>query len=223
MPQYHENPIERTQLRMLMLEEEIAPDSDARFIDLYIEQLDLAALGFWHTSLVKTGRRPYKPSDLLKLYLYGYLHGVRSSRKLERECRINLEVQWLLHGNAPTYKTISDFRKENADAILGVFREFVSFCDGLGLIGKTIMAVDGTRIRANNSKAKYITHGKINKQMEYFEESIHEYIKAMDALDEQEGNSQDKESLQNKLEHAKKRLVELKAQKKNSRKQEESP
>src|SRR6266480_1439622 len=117
------------------LDEVIALDSPVRIIDAFVDSLDLAGLGFSKVETEATGRPPYDPRDLLKLYLYGYLNGVRSSRRLERECGRNVELMWLLKKLRPDFKTIADFRKDNRKAFKGVFRQFTLLCKAMGLLG----------------------------------------------------------------------------------------
>ncbi len=142
---------------MLLLPEAIddfvAPENPVRFIDAFVGQLDLATHGFSHALPKGTGRPPYDPGDLLRLYLYGYLNRVRSSRRLEAECQRNLEVLWLLRKLAPDFKTIADFRKGNSRAIKAAAREFTLLCKKLDLFGRELVAIDSTRIQAQNSKA----------------------------------------------------------------------
>lgn len=208
--QYKESPIEREQMIMYRLEDEIEVDSIVRLIDSYVDGITVKKCGFLHSVLCDTGRRPYNPADLLKLYLYSYLNAVHSSRKIERECHRNMEVRWLLKGNRPSYKTIANFRKDNAEAIVKFFKEFIGFCDSVGLLGKTLMAVDGTRIRANNSKSRYITKGKVDKKIEHYEEMAAQYLKVLDTIDADEDEDGNKETLLNKVEHAQQRIKELK-------------
>ena len=106
---------------------------------------------------------PYNPKDLLKLYIYGYFNGIRTSRKLEKECHRNIELMWLINGIAPDFKTIADFRKDNKSAVIGVFKQFSLFCDELNLIGKEMVAIDGSKFRACNSRRKNFTKRKIEK------------------------------------------------------------
>ena len=146
----HRTGLDRAQTLLLpeTLEDYIAPDNPVRFLDAFVASLDLFALAFPKAILTYTGAPPYHPGDLLRLYLYGYLHRIRSSRALERECQRNLEVIWLLRKLAPDFKTIADFRRDNRKAFRLVFREFVLLCRQLKLFGRELLAVDGTRIRA---------------------------------------------------------------------------
>ena len=133
------------------LEGYVDKENPARFIDAFIDSLNLEKLGFTHSILNDVGRPSYDPKDLLKLYVYGYLNQVRSSRKLEHECHRNVEVMWLMKKLAPDFKTIADFRKDNAGCIKGVFKEFVKFCMGLDLYGAKYVAIDGVKFKAVNS------------------------------------------------------------------------
>jgi transposase len=129
-------------------------ENPVRFIDAFIDILNLEKLGFKHSVLADTGRPSYNPSDLLKLYVYGYLNQVRSSRKLENECHRNVEVMWLMKKLSPDHKTIADFRKDNIDCIKPVFKEFVYLCRKLDLYGAQLVAIDGTKFKAVNSRSK---------------------------------------------------------------------
>ena len=122
------------------LDEYIAADNPVRFIDAFVDSLDIAAVGFGHTSVAETGRPPYDPRDLLKLYIYGYLNRVRTSRRLEQECQRNVEVMWLLGKLAPDHKTIADFRKDNRRGFKEVFKAFCLLCRELDLFGKELTA-----------------------------------------------------------------------------------
>src|SRR5271155_6155398 len=145
---------ERDQLLLLAeaVDDYVEVDNSVRFIDAFVEGLDLAAAGFARVEAKAMGRPGYAPGDLLKLYIYGYLNRVRSSRRLERECRCNVEVIWLLGALKPDFKTIADFRRDNRAAFRGVFRQFVLLCRRLDLYGRELLAVDGTRIKAVNNK-----------------------------------------------------------------------
>ena len=139
------------------------PDDRVRFIDASSEGLDLAAAGFARVAPEKTGRPGYAPGDLLKLYIYGYLNQVRSSRRLEAECHRNVEVIWLLRTLKPDFKTIADFRADNRKAFRAVFRQFVVLCRKLDLFGRELLGVDGTRIKAINSKDRNYTQNSLEK------------------------------------------------------------
>ena len=164
----------------------IASDNAVRVIDAFVAQSDLGRLGFSKVVSESTGRPPYAPGDLLKLYIYGYLNQIRSSRRLEREARRNVEVMWLIERVAPSFKTIADFRQDHARAIVGVCRAFIGFCRSQALFGGELLAIDGTKIWAVASRKKVITPKKLAKQSAALERKIAEHLKAMDAADQEE-------------------------------------
>lgn len=177
---------ERNQLQMLCLEQMVETNSFVRVIDFFVDSIDLTSFGFKHVTLKEEGRPPYPPGDLLKLYFYGYRYGVRSSRKLEREARLNLEVRWLLCERMPSARTICMFRKEHAEVFRAIFRKFVFLLKELGLIeGKTI-AIDSFKVRAQNSLKNNYNQKKIDRQLEYIDGRIAEFTDALDAADSQE-------------------------------------
>jgi transposase len=157
----------------------VPADHPVRVIDGFVDRLDLAALGFSKVEAEATGRPPYAPADLLKLYVYGYLNRVRSSRKLEGETRRNLEVLWLINRVQPSYKTIADFRKDHAEAIVGVCRSCIQFCHGQALLGAELVAIDGTKIEAVASRKKVVTPKTLAEQAQAVERKIAEHLKAM--------------------------------------------
>ncbi len=134
-----------------VLDEYISEDNIVRFIDAFVDGLGIEELGFEGCTPKETGRPPYDPRDLLKLYIYGYLNRIRTGRTLERECHRNVELMWLMRKLGPDFKTITDFRKNNRQAFRGVFRQFVMLCKGLGLVGGELVAVDGSKFKAVNS------------------------------------------------------------------------
>lgn len=168
------------------IEEYVAQDNPIRFIDAYVNTLDMQKLGFTHSTPQELGRPAYNPKDLCKLYVYGGLNHIRSSRKLERECKTNLEAMWLLKGLAPDFKTIADFRKDNPSAIGNLFREFVAFLKDLSLYGAKQVSVDGTKLRAVNSNDKAFTQRALAKRIRVMEKSVEHYLEELDASDEQE-------------------------------------
>lgn len=172
------------------LDELIPQDHPVRVIDAFVDSLDLGRLGFKKVTPEVTGRPPYAPGDLLKLYVYGYLNRVRSSRMIERETRRNMEVLWLVNRLTPTYKTIADFRKDHASAIVGVCREFIRFCRGQQLFGNELLAIDGTKIQAVASCKQVITPKRLQKQMAAIDKKVAEYLAAMDEADRQEPDQQ---------------------------------
>jgi transposase len=154
-------------------------------IDVFIDELDLVTLGF--AGSATTGRPGYHPATLLKLYLYGYLNQVQSSRRLEREAGRNVEVMWLTQKLAPDFKTIADFRRDNGEAIRATCRQFVILCRRLGLIASGTVAVDGSRMKAVNTRDKNFTPGAIRRRMEQVDASIERYLSKLDTADRQEG------------------------------------
>ena len=179
----------RDQLLLLpeAVDDYVDTDNPVRFIDPFIEGLDLAAAGFARVEAKATGRPGYAPGDLLKLYIYGYLNRVRSSRRLERECRCNVEVFWLLRGLKPDFKTIADFRRDNAKAFRAVFRRFVLLCRELDLYGCELLAIDGTRIKAVNNKDRNFTRGSLVKFLRAADEKLDDYLARLDAADAEDG------------------------------------
>ena len=168
------------------IEEYVEPDNPVRFIDAYVNTLDMEKLGFTHSTPQELGRPSYNPKDLCKLYLYGGLNHIRSSRKLERECKTNLEAMWLLKGLAPDFKTIADFRKDNPSAISALFKDFVAFLKKLSLYGATQVSVDGTKLLAVNSSYKAFTKKALAKRIKVMEKSVTHYLEELDEEDEQE-------------------------------------
>jgi transposase/IS5 family transposase len=164
-------------------------DHPVRVIDAFVDSLDLAALGFTKVACEATGRPPYLPGDLLKLYIYGYLNRVRSSRRLERESECNVEVFWLINRVKPCFKTIAEFRKVHAKPIAGVCRAFIAFCRGQDLLGGELVAIDGTKIGAAASRKKTVTPEKLAKQAAALERKIAEHLAAMDKADEEENTA----------------------------------
>src|ERR1700712_2725887 len=153
----------RDQLLLLpaAVDDYVAADNPVRFIEAFVDELDLKEGGFLRSQPKTTGRPGYDPGDLLKLYLYGYLNRVRSSRRLAAEAARNLEVLWLLRGLQPDFRTIADFRRDNRGAFKAVFRSFVLLCRQLDLFGRELLAVDGTRLNAVNSRRRNFTRNKL--------------------------------------------------------------
>jgi transposase len=157
-------------------------------IEVFIDELDLAALGFSGMTPAVTGRPAYHPSTLLKIYLYGYLNRVQSSRRLEREAQRNIELMWLTGRLAPDFKTIADFRKDNGAAIQSVCRQFVELCRGLKLFTGAVVAIDGSKFKAVNNRDKNYTVAKVTGRMKQVNASIARYLKALDQADREESD-----------------------------------
>jgi transposase len=198
------------------VEDFVSENNTVRAIDAYVNTLDLGALGFKQAQrIIRSGQPPYHPEALLKLYLYGYLQGIRSSRKLESETHRNLEVIWLIEGLRPCYKSIADFRKTNRAALRASHRDFLLLCKELSLLGGEEVAVDGSFFKADASKTGIYTESQLNKQLAYLEKKISDYQQALadqDTADDQAGKGSlvEDEHLAAKL----KRLQEKQAEKK---------
>jgi transposase len=171
------------------LDEYVGPENPVRFIDAFVDGLDLAAAGFVRVTAKSTGRPGYDPKDLLKLYIYGYLNRVRSSRRLEAETNRNLEVIWLLRHLKPDFKTIADFRCLNHKAFRPVFRQFVLLCRQMDLFGRELLAVDGTRIKAVNNKDRNFTRASLTKFIELADAKLDDYLQRLDQSDEAEAKT----------------------------------
>jgi transposase len=173
---------DRSQLILLpeAVDDYVGADNPVRFIDAFVAGLDLAAMGFARATPAGTGRPGYAPGDLLKLYIYGYLNRVRSSRRLEAEANRNIEVIWLLGGLKPDFKTIADFRSANRVAFKSVFRDFVLLCKRLDLFGCELIAVDGTRLKAVNNKDKNFTKGSLQKFIAAADAKLNDYLRRLE-------------------------------------------
>ena len=187
MPRFVEG-CDRRQIALLpdCLDDYVMEDNAVRVVDVFIDALDLAALGFAGVVPEVTGRPSYHPSTLLKIYLYGYLNQVQSSRRLEREAQRNIEVMWLTGKLAPDFKTIADFRRDNGEAIRAVCRQFVLLCRDIGLIGGATVAVDGSRFKAVNTRDKNYTPGANRLRKDQVDASIARYLGMLDTADRQE-------------------------------------
>jgi transposase len=172
------------------LEEYISKDNPVRIIHEYVTQLDLKALHFNRAADPRRGRPPYHPRDMLKLYLYGYLNHIRSSRRLETETGRNVELMWLLGKLRPDFKTIADFRRDNRKALVQVFRDFTRLCNNWQLFGKELVAIDGSKFRACNSKRNNYSQKKLARHINYINEKIAGYLQELDETDQAE--SQDR-------------------------------
>ena len=184
MPRFIEGQ-DRQQVTLMpeCLDDFIGYDNPVRVIDAFVGELDLAELGFDGAEPAATGRPSYHPAYLLMVYIYGYLYRIQSSRRLERECQRNLELMWLTGRLAPDFKTIADFRRDNGAGIRNVCRRFVALCRDLKLFSQALVAIDGSKFKAVNTRDKNFTAGKIDKRQQQIEESIHRYLVALDTAD----------------------------------------
>jgi transposase len=189
----------------------VAEDSVVRVVDLFVDELDLAALGFGDAAV--TGRPGYHPATMLKLYIYGYLNQVQSSRRLEREAGRNVEVMWLTGKLAPDFKTIADFRRDQGAAIQAVCRRFILLCRELGLIAGGTVAVDGSRFRAVNARDRNFTPVTIRRRMEQVDASITRYLSMLDTADRQDGEAGELRTvrLTTRLDELRRQMRELEA------------
>ena len=201
---------DRTQSTLLpaCLDDFIDDSNPVRVIDAFVDALDLAELGFDRVEPAATGRPSYHPSVLLKLYIYGYLNRVQSSRRLEREAGRNVEVMWLLGQLAPDHKTIADFRKDNGGAIKKVCARFVELCRRLGLLSKASVAIDGSKFKAVNNRDKNFTSAKVERRRRQLEESVSRYLSQLDTADLQDPS----ETLTLKKARIKEKLEKLKSE-----------
>ena len=190
------------------LEDWIGEDNPVRVIDVFVDELDLAELGFGGVDPEITGRPSYHPSVLLKLYIYGYLNRLQSSRRLEREAGRNVEVMWLTGRLAPDHKTIADLRKDNGRAIRQVCARFVALCRTLGLLTQASVAIDGSKFKAVNNRDKNFTRAKMERRMAQIEESVARYLQQLDTADRQEPS----EALKTKTSRLKEKIAKLKEQ-----------
>src|SRR5512147_2474330 len=174
------------------LDEYVSAENPVRAIEVYVASLDLAALGFQNTADERTAGQPaFPPAALLKLYLYGYLHRLRSSRQLEQETYRNLEVMWLVEGLHPGYKTLADFRQNNLKSLRAVNRDFVQVCRELDLFGRELVAIDGSFFRGNVGKGSIYTEARLQKTLARLAVHIDGYLKALDAADQAEAGATD--------------------------------
>src|ERR1700730_4247194 len=168
-----------------LLDDYLGEDNPVRAIDVFVDELDLAGLGFGGVEPEATGRPAYHPATLLKIYVYGYLNRVQSSRRLERECQRNIELVWLTGRLMPDFKTIADFRKDNGEAIRKVCREFVVLCRRLELFSAASVAIDGSKFKAVNARDRIFTQAKMQRRLEQIDESIARYLSQLDSADRQ--------------------------------------
>ncbi len=209
----HIEGINRDQLTIMpdAIEDYITEDNPVRFLDAFVDSLDLKDLGFPRVESEPYGRPPYHPGDLLRLYPYGYIFSIRSSRTLEREAKRNLEVFWLLKRLAPDFKTIADFRRTNGMAIHKLCREFVRFCKSSDLFRGELVAIDGSKFKASNARDRNFSRGKLKDRLIETDEKIDRYLQELDENDKKEGGFRKKsaEELKEIIAHLKKRKKDL--------------
>ena len=181
---------EQTLLLPETIEDYVAPDNPVRFIDAFVSSLDLHALGFAKSIAAYTGRPAYEPGTLLRLYLYGYLHRLRSSRQLEKECHRNLELIWLMRKLAPDFKTIADFRRDHRAGFKAVHRQFHLLCHKLKLFGGELVAIDGTKLAAVNSRDRNFNRKKLEELIARADARLGDYLKDLDAGDTAEAHEE---------------------------------
>ena len=205
--------VDRGQITLFpaVLDDYVSDDNPVRAVDVFVDGLDLDKLGFVGIQPLGRGRPSYHPRMLLKLYIYGYLNRVPSSRRLERECQRNIEMIWLTGHLAPDFKTIADFRKDNGKAIREVCREFVSLCRKLDLFSATSVAIDGSKFKAVNARDKNFTEAKMKRRFERIDESIARYLSQLETADRQgDGVPEAKTTrLKSKIEKLKEEIVRL--------------
>ena len=194
------------------LDDYVSDTNPVRVVDVFVDELDLAKLGFEGVIPADTGRPAYHPEILLKIYIYGYLNRIQSSRRLEREAQRNIELMWLTGRLMPDFKTIANFRKDNGKAIRGVCRQFVVLCQQLGLFSEALVAIDGSKFKAVNNRDRNFTSAKLKRRMEEIESSINRYLTALDTADRREPSvAQVKaERLHDKIAALKAKMQELK-------------
>jgi transposase len=204
---------DRNQMTLLpnTLEDYVSEDNPVRVIDAYVNSIDLEDMGFAIFSGQKAGQRPYKRRDLLKLYLYCYMNRIRSSRRVEIEATRNIELMWLIGKISPDHGTISSFMKNNRDSIKKLFKEFTLMLKGFGLIDGNLMAIDGTKIKANCAKSKHYNENIISKKMEYYESKVEEYLNDFLKTTDDENL---KQKMTEKIDSYKKRIEQLNTLKK---------
>jgi len=204
----------RTQTTLLpeSIDDYISDTNPVRVVDVFVDELDLGKLGFEGVEPAITGRPAYHPAILLKIYIYGYLNRIQSSRRLEKEAQRNVELMWLTERLTPDFKTIARFRKDNGKAIRSVCRQFIVLCQKLGLFTESLVAIDGSKFKAVNNRDRNFTSAKLQRRMEEIESSINRYLTALDTADRQEPTiAQAKtERLQDKIAALKEQMKALK-------------
>ena len=195
------------------LEDYVAEDNPVRVIDVFIDELDLGALGFAGVVPEATGRPAYHPATLLKIYLYGYLNRIQSSRRLERETQRNIELMWLTGRLMPDFKTIADFRRDNGPAIRAACAQFIVLCRQFDLFTRAVVAIDGSKFKAVNNRDRNFTVAKVAKRIEQVEASMARYLAALDRADRQDGDVAEAKTarLKEKIEGLRRQMQSLKA------------
>ena len=198
------------------LEDYVTDDNPVRAIEVFLDELDLAAMGFAGVAPEATGRPAYHPATLLKIYLYGYLNRIQSSRRLERETQRNIELMWLTGRLMPDFKTIADFRRDNGPAIRAACAQFVVLCRQLSLFTRAVVAVDGSKFKAVNNRDKNFTAAKVAKRLEQVEASIARYLAALDHADRQRDDASEAKTtrIRQKIEGLRRQMQTLKAMEK---------
>lgn len=202
---------EQTILFPESIDDYVGDNNLVRFIDAFVNTLDMQELGFTYSQPKETGRKAYNPSSMLKLYIYGYTQRIRSSRRLESETIRNVEVMWLMEKLAPDFKTIADFRKDNISSLKKVFREFTLLCKKMNLFGKELAVIDGSKFKAVNSKAKCFTKGFLKSEIKEIDAKIDKHLKEIETIDREERNSKkiDKKKLESSIKEIREKREEV--------------
>ena len=195
------------------LEDYVSEDNPVRVVDVFVDELDLHELGFDGIAPAATGRPAYHPSVLLKIYIYGYLNRIQSSRRLERETQRNVELMWLTGRLSPDFKTIADFRRDNGKAIRNVCRQFIVLCRNLDLFSKSIVAIDGSKFKAVNNRDRNFTSAKVKARLQQIDESIARYLAAMETADRTQSDVAEAKTsrISDKIEKLRQQMQDLKA------------
>jgi len=193
-----------------ILDDYISEENQIRVIDVFVDSIDLSSLGFHGVTPKQTGRPSYHPSIMLKLYIYGYLNRIQSSRRLERETQRNVELMWLMERLTPDFKTIADFRKDNGKGIKNVCRKFIDLCRQLNFFTDAVVAIDGSKFKAVNNKSNNYTKAKIKSRIRRAEESIERYLSKLDKSDrEAPEDIETKQKLSEKIDALKQKITDL--------------
>lgn len=202
-------PRSQTLLLPPSVEDYVPEDHPVRVIDAFVDSLNLSEMGFRKAQTAHTGRRPYHPGDLLKLYIYAYLNQTSSTRRLEKECHRNLEVLWLMKQLAPDFKTIADFRKDNGDAVKTVCRQFIVFCKQAGLVSGQLVAIDGSKFKAAASKDQAVTRKQLEKQLGKLDQKIDRYLAQLAASEQGDDADLNRDKVSEALAYLETRKAEL--------------